>query len=60
MPDIQMCRSTICYSARHCRRHRNSGTMPSLYQAYGEYEPDHTDQCGSFWPAQDDEEDDDA
>lgn len=32
--------------------------MPSLYQAYGKYEPDHTDQCGSFWPVRDDADDD--
>ena len=47
MPDITMCRAD-CPSSAKCRRHPDSGTVPSEFQWWAGFAPE-TDRCGDFW-----------
>lgn len=50
MPDISMCR-TECRKSTRCKRHQNSGTIPSpFWQSFMTYQPDTKENpCESFW-----------
>ena len=45
MPDIEMCISVRCPVSVFCRRHRDSGTVPGVMQAYGYHDPDESGRC---------------
>lgn len=50
MPDISMCADTTCPSASTCKRHEASGTRPSTWQSYADFqrEPE-AGKCGDYW-----------
>ena len=51
MPDIAMCAAVDCPVSRSCRRHEDSGTKPSDWQAYVAFKPNNAGgSCASFWP----------
>ena len=48
MPDIEMCLSVRCPVSVFCRRHRDSGTVPGVMQAYGYHDPDESGRCDMY------------
>jgi len=51
MPDITMCAATDCPLSPRCRRHEDSGTVPSEWRQSWFASPPHKDgECGYFWP----------
>lgn len=48
MPDIEMCLSVRCPVSVFCRRHRDSGTVPGVMQAYGYHDPDENGRCDMY------------
>jgi hypothetical protein len=48
MPDISMCQVTDCDRSARCRRHRDSGTIPSEMQWYMMPE-ERGAKCVHFW-----------
>ena len=49
MPDITMC-NAACPASKDCRRHPDSGTVPSEWQWWSDYEPISDAGCDAFWP----------
>jgi hypothetical protein len=48
VPDIMMCLTTTCTKSKSCRRHTDSGTIPTPdYQSQCEFDPK---QCNAYWP----------
>jgi hypothetical protein len=52
MPDISMCARTDCSLSPHCRRHADSGTVPTpMRQTYAAFAPP-GENCRAFWPCE--------
>jgi hypothetical protein len=56
MPDISMCYHETCPAREHCKRHPDSGTVPSEYQSVAMWQPTLKGkvlECDGYWPKQD-------
>ena len=52
MPDISMCLAKNCRASDTCRRHADSGTVPTPErQSYMAFEPDDGGACDAYWLA---------
>ena len=54
MPDISMCMARACPVADTCRRSVKSGTQPSIWQTYADFQPANKDGCDAYWHVQKD------
>jgi hypothetical protein len=52
VPDIALCTSTACPSRSSCHRNKASGTEPSNWQWYADFDAQRagSDRCDSYWP----------
>ena len=48
MPDIEMCLSVRCSVSLFCRRHKDSGAVPGVMQAYGYHDPGEDGRCDMY------------
>jgi hypothetical protein len=47
--DISMCVDDSCPARHDCRRHADSGTVPSDNQCYSDFMADATGACDGYW-----------
>jgi len=54
LPDISMCRATDCLFSETCKRHSDSGTVPTpLRQCYADFSPSEDGKgCDAYWHTQ--------
>jgi len=48
MPDITMCNNDKCPMKKKCKRHMDSGTIPSSFQSWSRFEYREQFTCGNF------------
>lgn len=51
MPDISMCTAVNCRASETCRRHSDSGTIPTpMRQSYASFQPNENGEaCDAYW-----------